>query len=101
VVEGLRKWVSGVQPVDAVLLILKEKLDEILSKVPLLHGQFTDEVQIGTSAIDVPHRLGRIAIGRVLVYQSADARIWDTAKPDGKRFRLQASATTRVRLWVF
>jgi hypothetical protein len=49
----------------------------------------------------VAHKLARQALGRVIIYQSADARIWDSQKPDSVFFYLNTSTTCTVSLEVF
>lgn len=64
-------------------------------------GKLLEDVPVGTSSTAIIHGMGGRPRGRVIVYQSADARVWDAAKPDTTRLYLQASAATTVSLWVF
>ncbi len=60
------------------------------------------EQAIATSDTRVYHGLGRAARGRIIVYQSADARVWDVASSNPSEYMvLRASAAVTVKLMVF
>lgn len=70
---------------------------QALSRLPYWEGT------IGTSDTSIPHGLGAPPRGRLVIYQSADARIWDgTASRSPREFvNLRASASVTARIIFF
>lgn len=77
-----------------------DKLRERLNDVPFLHGQQIS-VDIGTSATEIAHTLGRVAQGYLVLSQNANAVIWAPAAATSTSLTLQSSAAVAVKLWVF
>jgi hypothetical protein len=64
-----------------------------------------EDVVVTTGSVQaIPHQLGRVLIGWMVVRQRASAIIWDTqddnTNPSATLF-LNSSATVTVDLWVF
>ena len=69
---------------------------------PLLNGVLLTGVELGSTATQVPHSLGREPQGWIIVNKNADANVWQSSKDLSKAFvTLQASADVTVDLWVF
>lgn len=80
---------------------------------PIFDGRLVDALEdgspllLGTSFINVAHKLGRSYRGWFLVDNNASATVWvDSTLPDpnpdrSKFIRLRASAAATVKLWVF
>ena len=66
-------------------------------------------IKLSTSFVNVPHRLGRAVRGWIVIDQTTASRVFRdplpssaATNPDPTLFlRLQSSATTTVKLWVF
>lgn len=60
------------------------------------------EQVVATTDTRIYHGLGRKFRGRIIVYQSADARVWDVASADPASYlALRASATVTVKVLVY
>lgn len=67
----------------------------------LLLLRFTiDSAAIATSETKVAHGLGRVPRGRIILSQSADARVWDSKAADAQWLYLRASSAVTVKLLV-
>jgi hypothetical protein len=64
-------------------------------------GTIVKGIAIRTTSTPVQHGLKGKPLGRVITYQSADARVWDAAVADDQKLYLQASAACTVDLWIF
>ena len=64
-------------------------------------GKLLRSIALTTTQTSVPHTLGSVPNGYIVVYRSADARVWDSASPDRNNFYLTASAAVTVTLLVF
>lgn len=72
-------------------LITKQIIDgQLLVKIPLVAG----------SVNNVPHKVGRVLNGYIIVGSSADSRFWDSGSTDFF-LKLNCSTNTTVSLWVF
>lgn len=85
---------------------LQENVYDVIRKwegVPLLDGALVEAITLGTSAVDVPHGLGRPIRGWIVVRTNGTATIYEPSTPALRdRFlRLQATGTVVVTLWVF
>lgn len=72
-----------------------------------LNGKFiVDGILINASLVNgsvnlVPHGLGRVPNGYVVIYKSANSDLWDDSNPDSLFLRLNVTANVNVKLWVF
>lgn len=81
---------------------VREKLDSFDDV--FLSGRLIGEVQLGTATVNIPHLLDRSYQGFTLVDIQGDARVWrDTASAaDPVKFiSLRASASVKIKLWIF
>lgn len=96
------KKVSGA---DDEVAKLQERLQEFfvpLVNNPMLDGVLLKNVQLTTTATDVPHNLRREPIGWTIVRQNANATIWEqTTNLPTAFLKLQSSAAVTVSIWVF
>lgn len=77
------------------------ELDKLRAKAAITDGHQLSDIDIGTSATSVPHKLGRLPRGYVLVGQDADARIWRDSAADRVNLYLKASAAVTASIWVY
>ena len=77
-----------------------EQFNNQLSNVPFLNGNRLTGIVVTTSEISIPHKLGRMPLGYIIIKQNASAIIWYTLI-DEKFLRLDSSATVTIDLWVF
>lgn len=84
---------------------LQQRLFEFFAQFfnnPLLDGVLLKQVQLGSTATQVPHTLGREPQGWIIVNKTANADVWQSGTTLSKSFiTLQASTTVTVDLWVF
>lgn len=94
------KKVAGATPEQ-----IQDRLREFFQPIatnPLLDGILLTGVDVGTVPTNIPHKLGREALGWIVVGKSADARVWAPSAPLPKSYlTLQASSPCVVSLWVF
>lgn len=83
--------------------VLRQLLDRVFEKYPLLDGQLITGVQLSTAPVDVPHELGRPPVGYFEVSKNANAGIFapDPQPDECASLRLQATGDVTVSLWVF
>lgn len=91
---------------DPDLMQVQENVNDVIRKwegVPLLDGLLIEAITLGTTAVDVPHGLGRAYRGWFVVRTNGTATIYEPSVPALRdRFiRLQATGTVVVTLWVF
>tara|TARA_R110002126_G_scaffold172712_6_gene321516 strand:- start:2544 stop:2852 length:309 start_codon:yes stop_codon:yes gene_type:complete len=73
-----------------------------LTRVPFLDGNLVEGVALTTSALEVPHGLGRTPLGYFIVKASAGVTVFDTdSTTPSVTIKLTGSATSTVSLWVF
>lgn len=69
------------------------------------NGKQTTEIPLSTTAKVIPHGLGRVPTGWIIIKKNANAVIYDDSTGvdiDKKSFiRLTASASVTVSIWVF
>lgn len=64
-------------------------------------GQLIENVDLTTTATTVPHALGRVPKGYIVVGSSDIAAVYHETPHARASISLRASATTTVSLWVF
>ncbi len=74
---------------------------ELLSKHPLVDAHSLGSHAVSTTALRIPHKLGRPPSGWLVTRINADARIWESKSPDGTAIYLVASAAATVSLLVW
>ena len=84
---------------DRALGILATEISKVL-QVPLLKTNRVRVSIVSGTPLLVDHGLGRTPLGRLVVYQSANAVIWDGAKND-KTWTVNASANVTCDLEFF
>jgi hypothetical protein len=67
---------------------------------PLLNGVQLTKIELGTTAVNVDHKLGRECQGWIITNKNANADVWQTDSSKSS-IVLQASANVVVDLWVF
>ena len=81
-------------------------VEEILARVnligtgPLNNGSLVTDVDLSTSSLKVPHKLGRKPTGYLITKRSANAIVYGDTLSD-RFLTLTASATVTVDIWVF
>jgi hypothetical protein len=89
-----------------------EKLDRVQTNVTtfsdsvvsieFLNGRLIEDVVLGTTEVQVEHKLGRELRGWIIVDKNAQQDVWKSASTLTKRFlSLTAAGTVTVSLWVF
>lgn len=88
----------------------REKLSDVwfavteILRQPIIDGVQLNDIELTTTAVRVPHRLGRKVRGYVVVRSNAGVTVFDDndGKLDLDKFLyLQSSAPVTVNLWVF
>lgn len=75
--------------------------DSVLG-INILDGRLIEDVVLGTTEVDVEHKLGRDLRGWLIVDKNAQQDIWKSSTTLTKRFlSLTAAGTVTVSLWVF
>lgn len=89
------------------LLKLQDSIDsafrKLFSLVPILDGRLLENVVLTTTAVEVPHGLGRKPRGWILVKSGVSIIVYQTSEsayPE-LNLRLTASGTDVVSIWVF
>jgi hypothetical protein len=91
---------------DRLLMQLQSNVAESIRPVetcPLIAGFLAQDVELGTTAQNISHNLGRDYRGYLVVRRNADARVWETGENNlrHRHVRLQASAAVTVSIWFF
>lgn len=66
----------------------------------LLLRYTVESTAIAAAETKVAHGLGRVPRGRIILSQSADARVWDTRAADAMFLYMRASSAVTVKLLV-
>ncbi len=74
---------------------------EVLLKHPQIDAHSLGAHAVSTTALRIPHKLGRSPSGWIVTRINADARIWESQSPDGTAIYLVASAPATVSLLVW
>lgn len=77
-----------------------DKFRNRLQEIPFLHGQEVT-ADVGTTATEIRHNLGRPWQGYLVLRQNANAILWAPASPSNISLTLQSSAAVSVKLWIF
>lgn len=74
-----------------------------LTKNPLLDYALIKQVKVSTTAVDIPHSLGRQWLGWVVTRKNADINVYETAtqKPGEKYITLTASGSGTIDIYLF
>lgn len=92
--------ISGSTDVTSLQAAINQQFAQLMN-VPLINGQQVMQVPLVTGkANQIPHKLGRKAVGYIVTSVSAGALIWNDSFND-KFVPLYASAACTVDLWVF
>lgn len=79
-------------------------LDQLKSQLPkaaILDGHQIDDIELTTTTKAVPHKLGRLPRGYVVVRRNSGATFWEEDDANAINLYLQASASITVSLWVY
>ncbi len=68
---------------------------------PLLGGIVLEDVAVSASPVRVPHLLGRAPVGFLVIGQTANVVVWNSAAANDVALTLTASATATVDILVF
>jgi hypothetical protein len=88
---------------DADLTKVQNAIEQVinpLAKLPLLDGTPLTQIVLTTSALKVPHQLGRTPRGFFVTDLNANAVVFRTGSTD-TTITLTASASCTVNLWVY
>lgn len=84
---------------------LQDTIENVFNGItnsPILSGQLVESVDLDTTAIRVEHKLGRAALGYIIVRQNADATVYEETDTRPDLFlKLKSSSPVKVSLWVF
>lgn len=73
-----------------------------LAASEIISGSLITDVDLGTTAVRVAHKLGRKPLGYIVIRRDSDATVFEQVEDREDFFlNLKASATVRVNLWVF
>ena len=98
---------ESINTTDSDVRELQYRLSTVLrpvTKNPVLDGILLEDIVLGTSSTDVPHKLGRAARGYIPVKMNASANVYDEESSNSNKenfLKLKASASVTVNLWVF
>lgn len=94
-----------IQTEDALLNRIQDRLKSVINAIvgkPLIDGLLLEDVALAAIATNqVPHKLGRLPRGWIVVKRSSGAVIYDNVAADDKFLTLNSSAAATVTLWVF
>lgn len=75
---------------------------ESLKNNPLLYGNLIENIDLSTTAINIPHKLGRLYKGWIITAQNAAETIYsDSTYLPTQYLNLKATGSVTVSLWVF
>lgn len=84
---------------------LQDRIDQFLQQVyasDIITGVLVQDAAITTgSPAQIPHSLGRIPTGVILVKSTVQLDIWQPTAATKAVIYVQGSATTTASLWVF
>lgn len=88
-----------------ILLSIQDAVDDALRSLqrPIVDGVYLRDVAVSTSAVNVPHGLGRRWNGYIVTRRSASVGVYDgsgTSEPM-REINLVATGSATVDLWVF
>lgn len=73
-----------------------------LVNIEILSGTLIKDIDLTTSALKIPHKLGRKPLGYIVVRRDAASTVYEQAEDREDLFlTLVATAAVRVSLWVF
>lgn len=73
-----------------------------LAQIEILSGTLISDVDLGTSAVRVPHKLDRKPLGYIVVRRNTASTVYEQGEEREDLFlNLVASAAVKVSLWVF
>ena len=73
-----------------------------LVKNPMLDGLLLTDIAVSTTAVEVPHNLGRDIVGYLVVKSDAAVSVFSSTSTTPKvTVKLTADASATVNLWVF
>lgn len=103
----LSRWISeNIKDTALARTLARARLmfEEIQAK-QIIDGLLLQTVALTTGVVNnIPHKLGRNAIGYMIVNRSADCRIWDDQLTNTEKelyLKLRTSANVTVDIWVF
>lgn len=100
IIPIFQKIRTGIDKVDQVIEKLYTTLTA-LSKVEIINGRIiASTIIISGRENAVPHKLGRVPQGYVVISKNADTNIWN-ATSDDLNLYLHCSTNVFVVLWVF
>jgi hypothetical protein len=86
------------------LEILQDRIEQFLRQVyssDILTGVLLQNIAVTTGVTQIPHSLGRIPIGVILVKNTVQLDIWQPTAATRAVISIQGSAASTVSLWVF
>lgn len=93
------------QSPDGLLNRIQDRLKSVINAIarkPIVDGILLEGVTLANSATNrVPHNLGRLPRGWIVVKRTSGAVIYDNVAADDKFLTLNSSAAAVVSLWVF
>lgn len=100
-VKPFKEFTTKNEKLDRVQTNVTTFSDSVVS-IELLNGRLIEDVILGTTEVQVEHKLGRDLRGWIIVDKNAQQDIWKSSETLTKRFlSLTAAGTVTVSLWVF
>ena len=83
--------------------VMVKNLDEIFREIQtdFHYGLTVKDVALGATEVSIPHRLGEIPNGWLIIDKNANVDIWSSTAKDGRFLYLTASGNVTVTIFIW
>ena len=83
--------------------VMVKNLDEIFREIQtdFHYGLTVKDVALGVTEVSIPHRLGEIPNGWLIIDKNANEDIWSSTAKDGRFLYLTASGNVTVTIFIW